>query len=397
MSGKKRFLNGIVIICFLDLFVQLPVMGPFAQSLGANAFQIGLAVGLYSLTNMLGNLLAGIWIDRFGGRRILLLGLLLTAGVILLYVAVRQPGQLLAVRTLHGLSGGLLVPSAFALVSQFTTDRRQGQSMAQSGAAVGVAAILGPAAAGGLKASAGLDVLFIGTSALLVLGGLLVRFGAPRDGGSGQGKSGSSPVGDRHGFLASVRSKSAVWAYYGAFALMFSMGALTFGLPLKTEALGFPAQSAGMMLSLFGLVAICLFVLPSNRLFDRVPPLRLCAAGGAIVIGSLMALSMTREQAGMFAVMAVYGLGFALLFPSLNALLLGHVRPEHKGKAFGMFYAFFSLGVVAGSSGLSAFTGDYDLALRIAAGFLLMSCTGVGIWGILRRRRVEKGISPSAD
>lgn len=394
MSGKKGFLNGIVIICFFDLFVQLPVMGPFAQSLGADAFQIGLAVGLYSLTNMIGNLLAGIWIDRFGGRRSLILGLMLTAGMILLYVVVRQPEQLLVVRFLHGLSGGLLVPSAFTLVSQFASDRRQGQSMAQSGAAVGIAAILGPAAAGGLKASAGLDALFIATSALMALGGLLVAVGAPRDGESRKGIPGSSPAGDRHGFLVSVRSKSAAWAYYGAFALMFSMGALTFGLPLKTEALGFPVQTAGMMLSVFGLVAICLFVLPSNRLYDRVSPLRLCLMGGATVLLSLMALSFARSQAGMFAVMAVYGLGFALLFPSLNALLLGSVRPENKGKAFGMFYALFSLGVVAGSSGISAITGDYDIALRLAAVFLLSSCGFFGAWQRLRSEQDKEAIHP---
>ena len=175
---------------------------------------------------------------------------------------------------------------------------------------------------------------------------------------------------------------------------MFSMGALTFGLPLKTEALGFPVQTAGMMLSVFGLVAICLFVLPSNRLYDRVSPLRLCLMGGATVLLSLMALSFARNQAGMFAVMAVYGLGFALLFPSLNALLLGSVRPENKGKAFGMFYALFSLGVVAGSSGISAITGDYDIALRLAAVFLLSSCGFFGAWQRLRSEQDKEAIHP---
>ncbi|MGG6312890.1 MFS transporter [Paenibacillus macerans] len=395
MSGRKWFLNGIVMICFLDLFVQLPVMGPFAQSLGADSFQIGLAVGLYSLTNMLGNLLAGIWIDRFGGRSILILGLVLTAGIILLYVGVRQPGQLLTVRILHGLSGGLLVPSAFTLVSHYASDRRQGQSMALSGAAVGVSAIIGPAAAGVLKASSGLDALFMATSALLALGGLLVLFVAPREGGGIADKTASTGSGSEWAaFLTSIRNKSAARAYYGAFALMFAMGTLTFSLPLKAEALGFPPQTAGMMLSVFGIVAICLFVLPSNRLFDRVSPLRLSLMGGATVLLSLLALSVVRNQAGMFAVMAVYGLGFALLFPSLNALLVGNVSPENKGKAFGMFYAFFSLGVVAGSSGISAVTGDYDIALRLAAGFLLISCFSLGAWQMLRREREKKTVYP---
>lgn len=397
MPKTKWLLNTLVLICFMDLFIQLPVMGPLALSLGADSFQIGLAVGMYSLTNMIGNMLAGIWIDRFGGKKILITGLLMTAGILLLYTVVRQPSELLAVRVLHGLSGGLLVPSVFTMVSRVASARNQGRSMAQSGAAVGVAAILGPAFAGIMKASAGLDWLFVSASALLLLGGGLALFGKLREGGGQSEEQDDSSSHAKQVFIDTLRNPSAATAYYGAFALMFAMGALTYSLPLKAEALGLPDQAAGLMLSVFGVVAISLFVLPSNRWFDQTSPLRLCAVGGAIVIVSLFTLSMTGQQMGMYAVMAVYGLGFALLFPSLNALLVSQVRPEHKGKAFGMFYAFFSLGVVAGSSGLSAFAGEYDLTLRIASGFLLATCGGVGIWGTWKRRREQKAMSPSAS
>lgn len=397
VPNAKRVINLLVFICFMDLFIQLPVMGPLALSLGASSFQIGLAVGMYSLTNMIGNMLAGFWIDRYGGKKVLLAGLVSTAGILLLYTMVRQPAALLAVRVLHGLAGGLLVPSAFTLVSRAAQAQAQGRSMALSGAAVGVAAILGPALAGIMKASAGLDGLFVVASALLFLGGALVVFGKLRDGRDRPDDQDAFSISAAQAFMATLRNEAAATAYYGAFALMFAMGALTYSLPLKAEALGLPTQAAGLMLSVFGVVAISLFILPSNRWFDRVSPLRLCAAGGGIVILSLLALSMIGQQAGMFAVMAVYGLGFALLFPSLNALLVGHVRPEHKGKAFGMFYAFFSLGVVAGSSGLSAFTGDYNLVLRLAAGFLLVSCSGVGIWVIRRRKRESREASPSTN
>ena len=47
--------------------------------------------------------------------------------------------------------------------------------------------------------------------------------------------------------------------------------------------------------------------------------------------------------------MMIYGIGFAILFPSINALLVENTTDDNRGKAFGLFYAFFSLGVVAGS------------------------------------------------
>ncbi|MGB3103295.1 MAG: MFS transporter, partial [Psychrobacillus psychrotolerans] len=48
--------------------------------------------------------------------------------------------------------------------------------------------------------------------------------------------------------------------------------------------------------------------------------------------------------------MGLYGIGFAFLFPSINTLLIDSTEQSNRGKAYGYFYAFFSIGVVVGSS-----------------------------------------------
>lgn len=393
MSARTWFLNSIVMLCFMDLFMQLPIMGPLAKSLGAGSFQIGLAVGLYSFTNMFGNMAAGLFIDKYGGRRVLLWGLFLTSCTLLLYRMVDEPSQLLGVRFVHGLAGGLLVPSAFTLVSRNLSNHEPGKKMAFSGAAVGLAAIVGPAVSGILKARLGLDYVFLSTAALLMAGWILVVFFAPKDRLAIQRESlhsrgltdDSSP--DGGGVFSLLRKKSVMQSYIGAFTLMTAMGALTFALPLKVEDLGFPAQTAGLMLSTFGVVAILIFVLPINRLFDRMPVLGLLAVGGIAVLGSLLLLSLIEHQVGMYIVMGVYGFGFALLFPSLNKLLIQDIEIVDRGKAFGMFYAFFSLGVVAGSSGIGALTGHYSTALQMAAVFVTMMGAVVGVWQLKMDKR----------
>lgn len=374
-KAKVMLLYGLVFICFMDLFVQLPIMGPFAKSLGSGSFVIGLAVGLYSLTNMFGNLVAGLWIDRIGGKIVLISGLAITACVLLLYVLVTEPAHLLVVRFVHGLAGGLLVPSAFTLVSKYSPKGNgEGKTMALSGAAVGIAAIVGPAASGILKARVGLDSLFLYTAILLAVGALLAFLWAPRD----DRRTDEERAKPQHSieqssnFLSILHNKSVIQSYVGAFLLMFAIGALTYALPLKAEQLAFPDQIAGLLLSTFGIVAILVFVLPVNVVFDRFPSRRLIAMGGCFVVISLWLLSVLSDMILMFIVMGFFGLGFALLFPSLNTLLIQNVSPEHKGKAFGMFYAFFSVGVVMGSSGLSAFTSYYDNVLRMAAVFILI-------------------------
>jgi len=62
--------------------------------------------------------------------------------------------------------------------------------------------------------------------------------------------------------------------------------------------------------------------------------------------------------------MACYSMGFGFLFPSINSLLIDSTTAEIRGKAYGYFYTFFSLGIFLGSSLLGW------LSLGIVSGFI---------------------------
>ena len=70
-------------IAFFDLHAQYPILTPFAVSLGAAPSFIGLMMGLYSITHLPGNVIAGYGVDRFGSRLFIVFSLA-AAGVILL-------------------------------------------------------------------------------------------------------------------------------------------------------------------------------------------------------------------------------------------------------------------------------------------------------------------------
>src|SRR5690606_27586761 len=96
---KRWLVYSIVLFAFLDLFTQLPVMSTYAISLGASAMLAGLIVGMYSLTNTFGNILAGIFTDRIGAGKILIVGLLMTSLSLLSYNLADNVQLLLIVRT----------------------------------------------------------------------------------------------------------------------------------------------------------------------------------------------------------------------------------------------------------------------------------------------------------
>ena len=111
-------------------------------------FVIGLAVGMYSFSNMIGNVISGFMTDKRGPFLILVFGLFASAVSLLLYFAITDPVSLLGVRFIHGFMEGLIVPAAFTFLANRTEETNRGRSVAISGAFVGLAAIIGPAYGG---------------------------------------------------------------------------------------------------------------------------------------------------------------------------------------------------------------------------------------------------------
>lgn len=60
---------------------------------------------MYSFANMIGNIIAGAAVDKFGAK-ILYISMGLTSFIVLLYTVVQSGEQLLVVRFMHGFSDG---------------------------------------------------------------------------------------------------------------------------------------------------------------------------------------------------------------------------------------------------------------------------------------------------
>lgn len=340
-----RLLYAIIIVCFLDTFVQLPIITPYAIGLGASHVLAGSIVAVYSLTNMLGNIVGGHWIDQFGRKRMLLVGLGSVAVVLFFYPIMETGPQLFVIRMLHGLAGGILIPAAFAYIGDRTSKKTRGKAMAFTGASIGTAAIAGPAFGGIMTSLDKVEWVFVIIGILFVISGFLVIKFIPES--FTISERGKVSVGD---FLPLLKNPGVIQASLAAFALMISNGTLAFALPLQVEAAGLTPGKTGMLLTIFGLMALVVFLTPINKVFERIRFIPLIF-GGLILIGValFMLQTMASLSVGIIA-MLIYGAGFAFVFPSMNQLVAAESKKADRGKAYGIFYAFFSLGAVAGSA-----------------------------------------------
>lgn len=375
-----RMLYFIIVVAFLDTFIQLPIITPYAQELGASYALTGAIVAVYSLTNMVGNILGGHWIDRFGRKKMLLLGMILVSGILFLYPLAQTGWQLFIARFFHGLAGGVLIPAAFAYVGDNSKAGSRGKTMAFTGAGIGIAAIAGPAIGGAMAARSSITNVFLLVAVLFLVTAILIVFFVKESYVStDRGKFNFKD------FIPLLKHPLLIQASLAAFALMISNGTLAFALPLNVELMERTTETTGMLLSTFGIVALFVFLTPINTIFDRISAIKLVLTGILLIGVALITLSYTVELNISFLAMVIYGIGFALIFPSMNKIVADASADVDRGKAYGIFYAFFSLGAVAGST-ISGWVAETS-GLPFLVSAVLMISIGIFIGFIAKNNK----------
>lgn len=340
----RRLLYVVIFICFMDLFIELPIVTPFAMSLGASEYQAGIVVAAYSLFNLFGNVFGGYFSDRIGRKNILIVGMTVNIFVLFSYSLIDSVGGLIFLRMIHGMSSGMLTPVAFSLVADLSRKEMIGRSMALTGVSIGSAAVIGPALGGIISSQFTYQAVYM-VLAVIYIAGLLITFFAVKESTTKEERLQYNTT----SFSALIKRPALNVAYISSFTLMIANGSLAFGLPLKVNALGLEDHNTGMLLSIFGITAIIVFASKLNVVYTRFRSEDLVASGILIVALSMSALHVVPEMWMMVLVMLTYGLGFSLIFPSMNKMIAQNTEVYERGKANGIFYAYFSIGSVAGS------------------------------------------------
>ncbi len=177
MTGAERrtalSLAGIFSLRMLGLFMIYPVFAPWARGLpDATTLTIGLALGVYGLTQGLLQIPFGFLSDRVGRKPIIAIGLVLfIVGSIVAAVSPSIYGIMLG-RLLQG--AGAIGSTVLALTADLTREEHRTKAMAiigmTIGAAFGIAVVLGPVLNGWI----GVRGIFWLTAILAALGILVL-------------------------------------------------------------------------------------------------------------------------------------------------------------------------------------------------------------------------------
>ena len=131
----------------LGLFMILPVFALYAEELShVTPFLVGVAIGIYGLTQAIFQIPFGVWSDRIGRKPVIIIGLLIFAvGSIVAAIADSIYGVIFG-RALQGL--GAIAAAVMALAADLTREEHRSKVMAIIGASIGasfmVALVVGP-------------------------------------------------------------------------------------------------------------------------------------------------------------------------------------------------------------------------------------------------------------
>lgn len=162
----------------LGLFMVLPVLMLYGDHYsGADSASLGLALGIYGLTQACFQIPLGLLSDVIGRKQVIIGGLVIFAlGSLVASMATSVEGLIIG-RALQG--SGAIASAIMALVADLTSEQNRTKAMAAIGASIGlsfsVAMILGPA----LAAAGGLEGVFFCSVVLSLIGILIVLFLVP--------------------------------------------------------------------------------------------------------------------------------------------------------------------------------------------------------------------------
>jgi EmrB/QacA subfamily drug resistance transporter len=393
-------------------------------------------------------LLGGALGDRFGRRRIFLMGVIAFAGASMLCGVAPDPSTLIAARILQGVGGAMLAPGSLAIIEAVFVRQDRGRAIGAWTGMGSIAAAIGPFVGGALVEYASWRWIFwinapIAAATVLVALRFVPESKAPSEGrfdvpgavlGAlslagitycliewGRGLAVPALVvgllagaaflvvehRTRHPMLPLDLFASRVFSAANAMTLLVyaALGAVLFFLVIDLQTvLGYGALQAGI--STLPITVIMLLLAPrGGALGTRIGPRIPMTVGPLVMAVGVAWLSRLHEGSSYWLAvlppLVVFGLGLALMVAPLTATVLAAASDDRAGIASGVnnavaragsLFAVAALPAVVGLSGddydqPAAFGSAYGNALLICAA--LLAAGGVLSWLTIPHHALE--------
>jgi len=380
LRRDARVIGLVALAHGLSHFFQIStaVLFPLIKGdLGVSYTALGVTVGLYYTVSGVCQTLAGFAVDRFGARRVLLMGLALAvAGAALAGLAQNFP-MLLAAAVVGGMGNSVFHPVDFSILNARVARHRLGYAFSWHGIAGYFGFAAAPAYAIAMATAFDWRAALLGAAAIgAVVAGLLAA--------QGEALEAAPPRAQREAAGARSLLQLPVLLCFGYFAMLgvAFVGVQTFGIAAMVSQYGAPVQLASAALTA-NLIGAAAGVFCGGFVAVRFGRHDLVAAGGMAVSAALVFTLAAGwlPAAALPLLLGASGFASGVVNPSRDLIVRAATPAGATGKVYGFVYSGLDVGAIASPV---LFGWLLDRGLPAAVFYAVVAVLVLSIFTVLR-------------
>ncbi|TKH12117.1 MFS transporter [Peribacillus simplex] len=381
-----------IFIAFLGIGLIIPVMPSFMNIMHLSGSTMGYLVAVFAVSQLVMSPFAGRWVDRYGRKKIIIIGLFLFGVSELIFGVGTNVSVFYLSRILGGISAAFIMPGVTAYVADITTLQERPKAMGYISAAISLGFIIGPGI-GGFVAEYGIRLPFFLAGAIAFLACLSSIFILKEPMTKEQLAKVSANT-KQTNFMADFK-KSLNPLYFIAFIIVF---VLAFGLSayetvfslFSDHKFGFTPKDIAIIITISSIFGVVVQVFMFGKLVDILGEKKLIQL--CLIVGAIFAVASTMISSflAVLVVTCFIFLAFDLLRPALTTFL-SKAAGKEQGFVAGMNSTYTSLGNIAGPSmGGLLFDVNIHYPYLFAAVIIVI---GLGITVIWKENRLTESLA----
>lgn len=370
-------------IAIASFGIVVPILPAYLLSIGQGGTAAGLMIAIFAGAQLLFSPLGGSWADKYGPRKVIILGLALLTISMLMFYSTDSIWVIYASRVVGGIGDAFLIPGVFTYVAGITTAAQRAKGTGLVTASMSLGLVIGPGF-GGFLADISLKLPFLiaagVTFSAMIFSLIMLKEIAP----NAESKKQAEEFSKDESMLEQI-GRSTRMPYFIPLVIIFimSFGLVAYesviGMYLTTQY-GSTSADIAMMITATGIVSVTVQFFVVDRLVRRFGEVKtMIAFLGLATTGFLISLT-AGSYGAFFGVSLVIFLAMAILRPVLN-ILVSKMAAGEIGFAMGMATAYMSLGNVLGpiSAGM-LFDVNINYPFILGLGLLVVTLSIAMAW-----------------
>jgi MFS family permease len=353
------------------------------QKFGVGMTQAGILMGVSSLFGLIGSVLGGAFTDRFGRRRLILVGLACSALSSLAFGFTEEINILFFLTIFVGLLSRIANPAYDAMLADILPKTNQQEGFGITRVTFNFAWIFGTAL-GGLIATRSFLALFLIDAFISTLLTVCLYFYLPET----QPRRPAQET-DREPFVKTIAGYRFVLRdmAYMLFSLAVMLSLFVYQQQYGSLAVylrdihQITSQNYGVILSMAGLEVV-LFQMWISRTIRKYPPFLMMGFGTLFFVAGFTMIGFVQGILLFLLCIILITIGEMITFPTNRVIVAGFAPAELRGRYMAIFDLGWALPATFGPAVAGLILDNYDPNLLWYAGGMLCLISAVGFYAL---------------